>query len=63
VPLWTRLRRPPSRSALTVALLGVALTATSFTWREHVTIQRAAGLELQGLNGRDFPARGRCSTT
>ncbi len=55
VPLWTRLRRPTIALGSTVALLGVALTATSFTWREHVTIQRAAGLELQGLNGRDFP--------
>ena len=39
----------------TVALLGVALTATSFTWREHVTVQRAAGNELSGLDPRDYP--------
>lgn len=55
VPVWTRLRRPTIALGTTVALLGVALTATSFTWREHVTVQRAAGLELQGLNSRDFP--------
>ncbi len=39
----------------TVALLGVALTATSFTWREHVTVQRADGNELSGLSSRDYP--------
>ena len=38
-----------------VALLGVALTATSFTWREHVTVQRANGKELSGLSSRDYP--------
>ena len=36
-------------------LLGVALTATSFTWREHVTSQRANGKELSGLSSRDYP--------
>ncbi|HNM83680.1 MAG TPA: acyltransferase family protein [Mycobacterium sp.] len=55
VPVWTRLRRPTIALGSTVVLLGVALTATSFTWREHVTVQRAAGLELQGLSSRDFP--------
>jgi hypothetical protein len=39
----------------TVALLGVALTATSFTWREHVTVQRASGKELPGLSIADYP--------
>jgi hypothetical protein len=38
-----------------VALLGVALTATSFTWREHVTVQRANGAELAGLPLEDYP--------
>lgn len=38
-----------------MALLGVALTATSFTWREHVIVQRAAGKELSGLSSRDYP--------
>ena len=55
VPLWTRLRRPTMVLGSIVALLGVALTATSFTWREHVTVQRAAGNELAGLNPRDYP--------
>ena len=55
VPWRTRLRRPTMVLGSTVALLGVALTATSFTWREHVTVQRAAGNELPGLNSRDYP--------
>ena len=38
-----------------VALLAVALTATSFTWREHVTIERSTGKELTGLSSRDYP--------
>ncbi len=54
-PLWTRLRRPTMVLGSTVALLGVTLTATSFTWREHVTVQRAAGNDLPGLNSRDYP--------
>jgi hypothetical protein len=33
----------------------VALTATSFTWREHVTVERANGKELAGLSSRDYP--------
>ena len=55
VPWRRRLRRPTMVLGSTVALLGVALTATSFTWREHVTVQRAAGNELSGLNPRDYP--------
>jgi len=50
-----RLRRPTMVLGSTVALLGVALTATSFTWREHVTLERASGKELSGLNSRDYP--------
>ncbi len=38
-----------------VVLLGVALTATSFTWREHVIVQRAAGKELSVLTAPDYP--------
>src|SRR5260370_16861570 len=45
VPLRVRLRRPTIVLGSVVALLGVTLTATSFTWREHVTIQRANGKE------------------
>jgi hypothetical protein len=45
IPLRTRRRTMVLGS--TVALLGVALTATSFTWREHVTLQRANGNGLE----------------
>jgi hypothetical protein len=38
-----------------VVLLGVALTATSFTWREHVTVQRANGKELVALSTDGYP--------
>ncbi|MHC9292813.1 acyltransferase family protein [Mycobacterium sp. LTG2003] len=55
VPLRARLRRPTIVLGSIVALLGVALTATSFTWREHVTVQRAKGKELSGLSARDYP--------
>jgi peptidoglycan/LPS O-acetylase OafA/YrhL len=55
VPLRTRLRRPTIVAGSIVTLLGVALTATSFTWREHMTIQRANGKELAGLSSRDYP--------
>lgn len=50
-----RLRRPTMALGSTVVLLGVALTATSFTWREHITVQRASGKELSGLSSRDYP--------
>jgi peptidoglycan/LPS O-acetylase OafA/YrhL len=55
IPLRTRLRRPTMVLGSMVALLGVALTATSFTWREHVTVARANGEELSGLSSRDYP--------
>ncbi len=55
VPIRTRLRRPTIVLGSTVALLGVALTATSFTWREHVTVLRANGKELSGLSSSDYP--------
>jgi peptidoglycan/LPS O-acetylase OafA/YrhL len=55
VPLRTRLRRPTIVLGSIVTLLGVALTATSFTWREHMTVQRANGKELSGLSSRDYP--------
>ncbi len=55
VSLRTRLRRPTIVLGSTVALLAVALTATSFTWREHVTVLRANGKELSGLSARDYP--------
>jgi peptidoglycan/LPS O-acetylase OafA/YrhL len=55
VPLRVRLRRPTIVLGSIVGLLGVALTATSFTWREHVTVQRANGKELAHLSIRDYP--------
>ena len=55
VPLRTRLRRPTMALGSIVVLLGVALTATSFTWREHVTIERANGEELLSLTSTDYP--------
>jgi peptidoglycan/LPS O-acetylase OafA/YrhL len=55
VPLRSRLRRPTLVLGSTVALLGVALTATSFTWREHVTVERSAGKELATLSLHDYP--------
>jgi peptidoglycan/LPS O-acetylase OafA/YrhL len=55
VPLRTRLRRPTIALGSVVALLGVALTATSFTWREHVTVQNANAEQLVGLAPRDYP--------
>lgn len=51
----SRLRRPTMALGSVVALLGVTLTATSFTWREHVIVQRADGKELSGLSSRDYP--------
>ena len=53
IPLRVRLRRPTIALGSVVALLGVALTVTSFTWGEHVTLQRANGNELAGLSSRD----------
>ncbi|MBV5246432.1 acyltransferase [Mycolicibacterium sp. PAM1] len=50
-----RLRRPTIVLGSTVALLGVALMATSFTWREHLTDLRANGGELATLPLRDYP--------
>ena len=51
----TRLRRPTIVGGTAVVLLGVALTATSFTWREHVAVERASGKELAELSGTDYP--------
>ncbi len=55
VGLRTRLRRPTIALGSVVALLGVALTATSFTWREHVMVQNANAEELVGLDLRNYP--------
>ncbi|MBO0676384.1 acyltransferase [Mycolicibacterium sp. S2-37] len=51
----TRLRRPTIVLGSTVALLGVALTATSFTWREHVIVERANGKDLPTLPAAEYP--------
>lgn len=50
----SRLRRPGA-GGTAVILLGVALTATSFTWREHIAVQRASGNELTGLTATGYP--------
>jgi peptidoglycan/LPS O-acetylase OafA/YrhL len=55
VPLRARLRRPTMALGSVVVLLAVALTATSFTWREHVTVERSSSKELTGLSSRDYP--------
>jgi peptidoglycan/LPS O-acetylase OafA/YrhL len=53
--LWSSLRRPTMALGSMVVLLGVTLTATSFTWRQHVTVLRSAGKELSVLNPQDYP--------
>lgn len=55
VPWQLRLRRPTIALGSVVALLGVTLTATSFTWREHLVAERAGGKELSGLSSADYP--------
>jgi peptidoglycan/LPS O-acetylase OafA/YrhL len=50
-----RLRRPTIALGSVVALLGITLTATSFTWREHLVAERAGGKELSGLSSADYP--------
>jgi peptidoglycan/LPS O-acetylase OafA/YrhL len=55
MPWWVRLRRPTMALGSMVVLLGVTLTATSFTWRQHVTVLRSAGKELSVLNPQDYP--------
>ncbi len=55
IPLRTRLRRPTIALGSIVAALGVALTATSFTWREHILVQRASAENLGTLESLDYP--------
>jgi len=55
IPWRTRLRRPTMVLGSVVALLGVTLTATAFTWREHVEVERASGKELSALSSSDYP--------
>ncbi|OBF74812.1 acetyltransferase [Mycobacterium sp. 852002-51613_SCH5001154] len=55
-PAWlARLPRPTMALGTAIVLLGATLTATSFTWRQHVTVLRAAGKELSVLNPQDYP--------
>ncbi|KUH97631.1 acetyltransferase [Mycolicibacterium acapulense] len=54
-PKKARRRRPPVVLGSVVAVLGVALTVTSFTWREHVLVQRTNGAELVSLSTQDYP--------
>ena len=55
IPWPARLGRPTIALGSAVVLLAVTLTATSFTWRQHVTVLRAAGRELSVLNPQDYP--------
>ncbi|MDM4142299.1 MULTISPECIES: acyltransferase family protein [Mycobacterium] len=55
IPWATRLARPTMALGSAIVLLGVTLTATSFTWRQHVTVLRSAGKELSVLNPQDYP--------
>ena len=52
---WTRLRRPTVVGGTAVALLAVTLTVTSFSWREHIAVQRASGNELASLPPDGYP--------
>ena len=51
----SRLRRPAIVGGTAVTLLAVVLTATSFTWRDHVAVLRASGKELSGLTADSYP--------
>ena len=55
IPLRTRLRRPTIVLGSIVAGLAVALTATSFTWREHILVQKASAESLGMLESVDYP--------
>jgi hypothetical protein len=55
IPLRVRLKRPTIVLGSIVALLGVSLTATAFTWREHMAMERANGKELATLSPQDYP--------
>ncbi|WP_123026353.1 acyltransferase family protein [Mycolicibacterium stellerae] len=55
IPLRTRLRRPTIVLGSIVAALGVALTVTSFTWREHILVQRANAENLGTLESLEYP--------
>ncbi|MDV3126454.1 acyltransferase [Mycobacterium sp. 21AC1] len=54
-PLWLRIRRPTIALGSTVALLGVALTASAFGWRQHVIVHRSVDAQLAALPAHDYP--------
>jgi len=54
-PWRVRLRRPAMVGGTAVLLLGVALTATAFSWREHIAHQRSNGTELATLSPDGYP--------
>jgi peptidoglycan/LPS O-acetylase OafA/YrhL len=54
-PLRRRLRRPTMVLGSIVAALGVALTVTSFSWREHILVQRTSAEQLGTLESLDYP--------
>jgi hypothetical protein len=47
--------RPATVGGTVVALLAVALTVTSFAWRDHVSQLRQSGSELAGLSASGYP--------
>lgn len=49
------LRRPAFMLGSLMTLLSVALTVTSFSWREHMVLVRAKGEALTELTARDYP--------
>ncbi len=51
----SRMVRPAVVGGTAVALLGVALTVTSFTWRVHMEDLRANGKELATLDPSGYP--------
>lgn len=51
----TRLRHSTKIGGAVITLLAVALTATAFTWREHVAAERAGGNELAALPADGYP--------
>ena len=54
---WETTAPPDHRPRLDRCAAGVALTATSFTWREYVTVQRARGKGTGGAQSRRLPRR------
>ena len=50
-----RLPRPATVGGTAITLLALALTVTSFAWREHVVTERAGGNELAGLTADGYP--------